>query len=431
MDQCTGAPPGHLKILLTEGTSLSARQTLYALGAAHTIDVLDPSALCQGRFSGFVRRWYRSPSFSRQPQEFLRYVVGRLREGGYDVLLPTHEQVFLFSRFRDSLTRIVGVALPDFDALRNVFDKASFIRLLRELALPHPATEIIATAAELDRQWEFPCYVKVAHSTAGCGVSLVRGRQELQAVIHRLHRSGVLDGRREVLVQQPATGVQSTVQAVFQHGRLVAAHCLQARRLGVGGMSTARTSAHHPIVLDYLAQLGGHLNWHGATFLDYFYNPRTGQPQFIEANPRIGETVNALLSGVNLCEHLVKVSCGETLPTINRHSPPGVEVRTHSGFMVLLSAALEGSRRRNLLQEIWRQARHRGLYEASEDELTRPRQDQLSLLPYLWIALRLLVSPRQAQRIVAQTIANYSLPEDAVQAILGLPEDTVERLSEA
>ena len=58
-----------LRILLTEGSSLSARQTLSALGPLkHQIDVLDPHPLfCIARHSRFVRRCTHVPSFGRDP----------------------------------------------------------------------------------------------------------------------------------------------------------------------------------------------------------------------------------------------------------------------------------------------------------------------------------------------------------------------------
>ena len=175
VDEPRESTHGGLKILMTEASSLSARHTLYALGGKHTIDVMDPSALCQGRFSTAVRRWYRCPSYVKQPLPFLKFLVERLQHEKYDVLLPTHEQVFLLSRFRDAFSSRVGLALPPFDAMRQLFDKSAFLRLLRELSLPHPDTEVVTTRRELDRQWNFPKFIKLAHSTAGRGVHLVRG----------------------------------------------------------------------------------------------------------------------------------------------------------------------------------------------------------------------------------------------------------------
>ena len=64
---------------------------------------------------------------------------------------------------------------------------------------------------------------------------------------------------------------------------------------------------------------------------------------------RVGETVNAWLSGVNLPEQLVRVSLGEH-PDMLPVAEPGR--RTQSFFMILLSMAYKGCTRRELLKEI-------------------------------------------------------------------------------
>lgn len=419
-------PP--LKILMTEGSSLSARHTLYALGSKHTIDILDPAPLCQGRFSKFVRRWRRCPNHAKQPKEFLQFLVNHIRSVSYDVLLPTHEQVYLLSKYRDAFSRDIGLALPDFSAMQRLQDKARFTRLLHELELPCPETEFVTTHAELMRTSRFPCYVKLAFGTAGCGVHYVRNADELASVAKQMNAAGLLDGHCETLVQQPAQGCQSTVQAVFQQGQLIAAHCFEARAIGVGGMSTARTSAAHPIVLEHVARIGARVDWHGALFIDYFYDGQQARAEYIEANPRIGETVNSLLSGLNLCDLLVRLSAGERLNEMETLDAGQDPCATHSFMMILISMALEGCGRWQLMREFGRYLVSSGLYHASQDELTRPRDDYLSVVPLLWIGLQLLAIPRRSEAIVAKTVEDYALPESAVELVHQLPDQLVDEL---
>jgi hypothetical protein len=406
-----------MRVLMTEGTSLSARQTLYALGRRHTIDVLDPSPLCQCRFSSLVRRWRKSPHYAKAPGEFLAFLHQQLDREEYDVLLPTHEQVYLLSRVRDEFSTKVGLALPSFRSMELMQNKANFTRVLRHLQIPVPATTIGKTREELTGD-TFPLYLKLAHSTAGAGVFCVESPQRLQEKLIELGTQGLLFAGQEALLQQPARGVQATVQGVFDHGRLMGVHIFESRRLGVGGMSSARISTDHPPVRKHLQLLGEYLDWHGAMFLDYYYDQTTKTPEYIECNPRIGETVNACLSGTNLCELLLRISTkqpGEPLPL----SRPGV--RTHSAYMIFLAMALDGASRRKIWQELVDCRRRRGLYAESEDELTRPKEDPLSRLPWMWIVGQLLAAPGPRSRaIVRQTIANYSLPESAVEKIRAL-----------
>lgn len=410
----TSEPRQRLKILLTEGSSTSARQTLYALGPRHTVDILDPSPLCQCRFSRYVRRWHRCPSYSRQPKAYLEFLLERLQAEKYDVLVPTHEQVYLLSRFREELRRYAGLALPDFADMDRLMSKANFARVLDELDLPYPATEIVTDRAGMLRPRTYPCFVKLAYSTAGEGVRLVSDAEQLARVADEFDRAGWLDGSKEILVQQRAAGIKRSITAVFQHGSLVGAHCDETRAFGVGGSSMAQVSIAHPEVVEQTARLGRHVNWHGALCVEYFWRPEDGQVQYIECNPRIGETVNALVSGVNLCELLVQVSLDQPVAPAPVGQPG---MRTHQWFLILTAMALQGAGRTRLLGEIVRSWRRRGLYRDSGDELTRLRDDWPSVFPALGVSLLLLANPRAAQWLVTKTVDNYSLHQDAVETM--------------
>jgi hypothetical protein len=245
----------------------------------------------------------------------------------------------------------------------------------------------------------------------------------LDRVLDALEGKGLFDGRSEAIVQRPARGVLSTVQAVFNRGQMIGVHSIESRRLGVGGMSTARTSADHAVVREHVTRIGRHLGWHGALFIDYFHDQQTGRPEYIECNPRVGETVNAMRSGINLPQLLVQISRGET-PT---PAPLGrIGVRTHNLLMILMSLAYEGRSRGALVREIQECASRRGLYENGDDELTRPREDPLSRLPRIWVTLQLLAWPGIAKRIVAKTVENYSLPEKATETIKSLRLDLLD-----
>ncbi len=419
------AHPPHqpLRILLTEGSSLSARQAIYALGAmGHVLDLCDPHPVfCLGRYSRFVRACYRSPCLSTDPRGYLEFLVERLEIVPYEVLLPTHDQAYLLSRFRDRLASRVGLAVPAFSAMDQLESKAGFLRVLDALHLPHPATTLARTRRDLEAESRFPYYIKLAVSTAGQGVWLVNDTREREEIIEHLEREHSLAGDCEVLVQEPGRGVLGVVQSIFEQGRLVAAHCYQAVVQGLGGSARVRISASHGPVFEHLQRLGKHLDWHGALALDYLWDADRGQPSYIDANPRIGESFNATLSGVNLCECLVRVALGA--PAAASSGRTGV--KTHSIITTLLALAEEGASRRRILSELSRCSTGQGVYAGSEDEITRPRDDYLSLLPAVYAVLRLLIRPRSAARMVRQTVQDYALSAAAAAEIRRLPADLV------
>src|SRR5437868_10623342 len=111
-----------VRVLLTEGSSLSARQTLYALSYAGAhIDVCDPAPhSCLARYSRLVGNCYRCPSFTADPLGYLEFLKEHTRAQAYDVLFPVHDQVYLLARCRHLFKGTVGLAVPQFAALERL-----------------------------------------------------------------------------------------------------------------------------------------------------------------------------------------------------------------------------------------------------------------------------------------------------------------------
>jgi hypothetical protein len=414
--------PRTVAVLFSEGSSLSARQALSALGPlGYRIDVCDPNPLCLSRFSRFVRRFYRSPALGADPAGYLRFIVGRLREGRYDVLLPVHEQAFLFARARRRLTRTVGLAVTAFDQLALLQSKATFTRVLADLGLPQPRTRLVRSRAEAEAECAFPYYIKLPYSTAGRGVWRVGNAAERAAVLSGLQAQGYLDGQADLVIQSAAPGVQCQAQAVFEHGGLIALHCTSQRSVGVGGSQSARLGVDHPGVRSHLARLGRHLCWHGALAVDYFFEPATGRPLYFEANPRLVEPMNAVLSGVNLADLLVRLSLCESFKGGGvRVGKPGV--RSHSLLAALLGLAAANAPRSRIAGEVVKALVGRGVYAGGREDLTPIRSDPLSLVPLSAVIVGILCNPAIANRLSAHTVADYSLTPKAVQTICSLED---------
>lgn len=408
-----------VKVLLSEGSSNSARQTLYGLGRKYQIDIVDPSPWCQCRYSSLVRRWFRCPSAAKDPGAYVSNIVKLIERERYDVLFPTHEQVYVLSRFRKSLGKRVGLAVPAFESLRRMQSKAEFSRLMNDLSLPTPVSRIVDCESEVISHQQFPCYLKLAHSTASLGVKRAEDRAGLVAAVADFKRAGLWSDGTEILIQQPAKGRQAEVSAVFQDARLIAVSCADVLATGIGGGPALRVSAEHRDVVDHVKQLGSALQWHGPMVLEYFYDSSTGKPEYIEANPRIGESFNSFLSGVNVCDLVARMSLGETIETLS----VGVAgAHSHNGFILLIADAYNGANRRQLLKRLWDGWTGQGVYAQFESEMTRPREDFGSLIPATVVTLGLLANPRSAIRLTEDTVANYSLPQNAASIIEALPE---------
>jgi predicted ATP-grasp superfamily ATP-dependent carboligase len=385
-----------LRVLVSEGNSTSAREAVTILGlSGHLVEVCDPSPYCLARFSRFVRKFHHCPPMRDDPAGFLRFIEELLASRRFDVLLPIHEQGFLFARVGKRLVARAGLALPDFDSYRAAHSKAGFCRLLGELGLPQPATRIVKSVDELRDAIKFPSVVKTSVGTASRGVWFVRNEADLARALQALREYARANGAfaDEVLVQEFVTGATEKAQAVFCRGQVIGFHAYRQIAAGMGGGDAIKQSVSRPEVRRLLEALGARLAWHGALSVDYLLREGHATPLLIDCNPRLVEPMSAYLAGLDLVAPLLQISRGG-VPMETDESCAGV--RTHLAMQVLFGCASQGGTRRHILRECWSLAIGSGPYAESTEELTLVRLDWVSAVPLAMTAMLLLVAPKLA-----------------------------------
>jgi hypothetical protein len=401
-----------VRVLLSEGSSLTAREHLSVLGRAGVeVHVLSSTALPVSRFSRWCRRLVRVPSAAQDPLGYLGAVGRQMLHGGYDALLPTHEQAWLFAAGRHLLPADLPLAVAPIAAFDRVQSKLAFAELLDELGLPQPAWAAVVAPAEAGAVG-FPCWMKASFSTAGRGVRLAAHAQAAAAAFTDLSAGG-----DPVLVQQPAKGRYAQAAGLFAHGRLVAVHTSERAGVGAGGSAAARLSVDHRDVRAHLARLGAYLRWHGGLTLDYLHVD--GAPQYIECNPRTVEPGNAAASGVDLPRLTIAISRGEVLPAEPVVGRPGC--RTHSALAVMLGAAEHTSRRGPAFRALTTALAGRGPWRESMEVLTPLRADPPSVVPVAVTAARVLAKPGSAGAIASAAVQAYAVPPGAVAQARATP----------
>ncbi|GIQ77507.1 hypothetical protein [Bradyrhizobium sp. RD5-C2] len=408
-------PKKPLRVLVSEGSSTSGREAITILGlAGHHVEVCDPSRWCLARYSRFVHKYHHCPPLRSDPAGFLRFVERLLASRRFDVLLPTHEQGFLFARAAARLTSRTGLALPDFDSYRAVHSKAGFSRLLDRLGLQQPPTRIVTSADGLRDGLRFPSVVKTSVGTASRGVWFVRDAGDLNRALYDLESAGDFAG--EVLAQDLITGTVEKAQSVFCRGTLIGFHAYRQIAAGVGGGEAIKESVSRPAIRAALETIGAHLGWHGALSVDVIMPLDSATPLLIDCNPRLVEPMNAYQSGTDLVDLLLRVSLGETPPPL----PDGrVGVRTHLAMQALLGSASRDGTRRDLIRECGRIAAGEGLYRGSSEELTPVRLDWLSAVPLAMTTALLLASPPIASSLARGGFGAHLLDRASIRTIEG------------
>jgi predicted ATP-grasp superfamily ATP-dependent carboligase len=409
-DPSRGAKP--LRVLLSEGSSTSAREVITALGlAGHIVEVCDPSPVCLGRFSRFISKFHRCPGLRDDPAGYLSFVEKLLAERAFDVLLPVHEQGFAFARVKGRFETRVGLALPVFESYRTAHSKAGFSRLLDELKLPQPATRIVTSPGELRDAVRCPCVVKTSIGTASRGVWFVRDEDGLARALQDLGAHDTFAD--EVLVQDLVAGPTEKAQAVFSRGKLLGFHAYRRIAAGAGGGEAIKQSVRRPELRADISIIGERLGWHGALSVDTIM-PEEGSHLFIDCNPRLVEPMSAYLAGLDLVDLLLEVSLGKT----PEPAPDSREdVRTHLAMQVLLGVAVRDGTRREIFRECIRVAAGRGPYADSVEELTPVRRDWISAVPVAMTAPALLANPKLAATLSKQGWGAHLLGIESIRLI--------------
>ncbi len=400
-------------MLLSDGSGLTARQVATQLDTlGHIVEVLSPDPVALTRFTKHVRRVHRVPAYGIEPLSWLDAALAAYKVGGFDVLLPTQEQVAVLSACSRRVTDAgVLTAVPSFDALLAVQDKVSAHATLARLGLSQPETMMVSSAGALATCDRLPAYVKTAIGTATTGVKHVDCSQQAVRLASEWDAAGVFRNA-PVLVQAPCEGPLVMIQTVFSDGELVASHASVRVREGASGGASHKRSVDLPAVRDDLRRLGADLHWRGALSADAIVTE--AGPVYIDINPRLVEPANAWLSGVDLVSALIDVARDQPqLP----QAPGRDGVATHQLILAVLGAAQHQHTRRAVARELLEAALHRASYRGSVEELTPIRHDLRTILPVAAATIATLVHPNSWRWFSSGAVSNYALTPDGWRAI--------------
>lgn len=398
------------RVLLTEGSSLTSRETLTALRSCGLdVDVLSCASLPLARFSRWRGRLLRVPNANADPLAYLEQLVSLVDEGGYIAVLPTHEQAWLLAEGRRAglVPDRVPLALASAEAFARVQGKIAFAELLDELDVPQPAWRSVAagdagaTGDATLPDLPLPFWVKADFGTAGRSTRRVHDAETFRRAVAALSASGA-----RLMAQAEAPGTYGQVAGLFDQGRLVASHTTVQTGIGAGNSAAARLSVDFPLARKHLALVGERIGWHGSLTLDFMHVG--GRPRYLECNPRMIEPGNAERAGVNFPALLMELSRGVSFDGPPLVGAPGV--RTRSRQALLLGAAERSGTRRAVFEALVRPA-------PGIEVLTPVRADPPSIVPLAAVAARLLANPRSVAAIAAIAVGAYSVEPAAIERI--------------
>lgn len=390
---------------MTEGSSLTSRETLTALHkCGYEIDFMSSTRLPMSAFSWWRHKVIHTVDANKAPRTYLKHIAYLLKNGGYDAILPTHEEAWLLAEGKDYLPQNAPITIATPAAFAQTQSKIGFALLLDELELPQPKWQ------ELGRDslpgLNYPVWLKYEYGTAGRGVRKLRSKRQIEEAISTLSQQKA----NRLMLQADMPGRYGQVGAVFRHGKLLAVHASLQTGVGVGGSAAARKSVHLPAAYAHIQKIGQHLCWHGPLTLDFIL--KDSKPYYIECNPRMVEPANAYMSGVNFPDLLIRLSSGRSRAF--REVQIGASgVKTHSMEALLLGIAETAGKRMDILHTVRVYIRDKG----STEVLTPITKDLPSAIPLLAVFASLILRPKSGSRLAGKAVQTYSILPQTITSL--------------
>jgi len=125
----------------------------------------------------------RVPPAGFDPSGYLEVTLKVIRDRKIDVLMPVHEQAYLFAARRQLIPSNVGLALASFHSFEQVQSKDRFTALLSRLCIPQPQTDMCNVTDLNELNKSYPFFVKTPFGTAGEGVWRIKDASDMRDLV--------------------------------------------------------------------------------------------------------------------------------------------------------------------------------------------------------------------------------------------------------
>lgn len=324
------------------------------------------------------------------------------------LLLASYDHLVRFAVRHRATLEAAGytVPYPDEDALDAAALKENFYALCERLGVPYPKTTTYDAGAhtpEAARRFaaglgeagesgvRFPVILKAGDGGAWADIRF-EGRRKVHVVheedgaekggageIERLVTLASEAGYTGSLIVQelvPGPDTQLGIATFFRDGtgatRLVSYGevIVEDHAPGTEGNARAVLASRHPVIADQGIALLDALDWRGFAMFDTKVDPRTGQPQFLEMNPRLGRNHYYLTAaGANPAPYLVEEYLGRD------HATAGLATagRVTAGLVTTAGPALITTIPMSLVRRYATESQRRRIRQAAQQgKVIRP-----------------------------------------------------------
>jgi predicted ATP-grasp superfamily ATP-dependent carboligase len=294
-----------MKALVTNARSASSLAVIRSLGrkgieVTGASDSKDDFPL----YSKYCRKRILLKSDSRDVEQLMDELLEVVRVNKYDVFMPLMSENLLLelAKRKNDFEQYTRLALPTFDQLSILNNKAKVYLLLDELGVPRPKTYLVESGSVLDvieNNDGFPLIIKPFRGEGAKGVKIINNPEELENEYNEITSKW-----GQALIQQFIPGIKHT--AVFllnkdSEVRRFFVHRAIREYPVSGGPTCFLESVKYEPIYEYGLKLLKRANFTGLAAMEFIIDSNDGKPKIIDVNPRFyGPLQCAISAGVDL-----------------------------------------------------------------------------------------------------------------------------------
>ncbi|MBY0123843.1 ATP-grasp domain-containing protein [Bacillus sp. S/N-304-OC-R1] len=277
------------KILITGArapVTLHLCRVLHESG--HEVYASDSVSYALTKASNTIKDFFLFPSPKFQTENFISSLIDYIQARKIDLLIPTCEESFYISKYKEKLSLYCEVFVGDFDKMMLLHHKFDFIQYVKELGFHTPKT-IQCSADNVQQIFDGEIVLKRIYSRFSDHVVFLHSND---------YEPGSFDS--SWIAQEKIDGVQYCSYAIARDGKLLA-HSVYETSFTAGiGATIAFSYTERKDIELFVRAVVKDLKFTGQISFDFIVN-REDQAFPIECNPRS-------TSGLHLFDHQIAES---------------------------------------------------------------------------------------------------------------------------
>jgi predicted ATP-grasp superfamily ATP-dependent carboligase len=241
----------------------------------HIVYMADSISTPLSKKSNSCKQYFTVPSPRLQTDLFIERLSSLIKHFQIDILIPTCEEVFYISKHQDKLP--TKVFCDDFNKLKKLHNKSSFIECCKSLPIHTPETYVIDRHLSINDLKDTKYVLKPIYSRFATHIDLDGNKDKMLNIQQ--------NNPNQIIAQKYIEGSEYSSYGVAIDGKLTANVCYHSiYRVGKGSGILFQPVQIQEIH-DFIYQFVKHHNYTGQIGFD-FIKDKKGRYYVIECNPR-------------------------------------------------------------------------------------------------------------------------------------------------